>query len=227
MPPSHCPSLPLLFVGMPVADTDLFGDGSYVERAIMSVRRRSIEVIGPLKVPNAIALIARFVNCVCTVICGCPHYELVSMACLLTRQKQALFGSTQLARLEECENTALHPRSASGSEKDCIAQANCDFAYTRLGFMKLQSLHLSGCSLACLGRYPVFIQDVDEDEDWDNPFGMQKPTTCPQNLCYNTETREKFWGFVGALYYADSMTQGTDARLERLKNDGYRVRYRA
>eukprot|EP00983_Pelagomonas_calceolata_P068846 1150108-Pelagomonas_calceolata.AAC.3 len=43
----------------------------------------------------------------------------------------------------------------------------------------------------CPCRFPVFIPDVDEDEDWGNPNGMAQFAGCPPGLCYNATTREK------------------------------------
>ncbi len=45
--------------------------------------------------------------------------------------------------------------------------------------------------LVIVSRYPVFLQDVDEDELWNLPFNQTLPTDCPPGLCYNSTTREK------------------------------------
>ncbi|KAF5831354.1 hypothetical protein DUNSADRAFT_13261 [Dunaliella salina] len=76
---------------------------------------------------------------------------------------------------------------------------------------------------ALIARYPVFIEDVDEDEDWNNPNNQTRPTGCT-DLCYNETTRTKFWGFTAAFFYAASILSGEDQRLQSLVEDGYYYR---
>eukprot|EP00200_Dunaliella_tertiolecta_P016210 CAMPEP_0202421856 /NCGR_PEP_ID=MMETSP1128-20130828/50555_1 /ASSEMBLY_ACC=CAM_ASM_000463 /TAXON_ID=3047 /ORGANISM="Dunaliella tertiolecta, Strain CCMP1320" /LENGTH=1194 /DNA_ID=CAMNT_0049029899 /DNA_START=159 /DNA_END=3743 /DNA_ORIENTATION=+ len=73
---------------------------------------------------------------------------------------------------------------------------------------------------ALIARYPVFIEDVDEDEDWNNPNNQTRPTGCTDR-CYNETTRTKFWGFTAAFFYAASILSGEDQRLQKLVKDGY------
>eukprot|EP00983_Pelagomonas_calceolata_P063190 1147623-Pelagomonas_calceolata.AAC.5 len=45
------------------------------------------------------------------------------------------------------------------------------------------------CAHSC--RYPMFIQNVTEDEAWNHPYNMTNPSFCPPGLCYNATTGEK------------------------------------
>ncbi|GFH10258.1 uncharacterized protein HaLaN_05539 [Haematococcus lacustris] len=55
----------------------------------------------------------------------------------------------------------------------------------------------------------------------DIPHGAL-PTNCvPQAMCYNPVTREKFWGFVTIILLLDELRNGTDPRLDLLKQKRY------
>ncbi len=47
------------------------------------------------------------------------------------------------------------------------------------------------------------------------------PTNCPDGLCWNPLTQEKFWGFVTAIVPLDALRSGVDSRLDLLKQKGY------
>ncbi|KAF5837368.1 hypothetical protein DUNSADRAFT_4473 [Dunaliella salina] len=68
-------------------------------------------------------------------------------------------------------------------------------------------------------RYPVFFPDTNEDENWGHPDNVTHPTGCPGPPCYNPETREKFWGFIGAVVNAEPILAGKNVHLERLLSD--------
>ncbi|KAF5828814.1 hypothetical protein DUNSADRAFT_17012 [Dunaliella salina] len=67
-----------------------------------------------------------------------------------------------------------------------------------LDAVKKRSLTFSGPLLLTpggpsiiVGRYPMFIQNVTEDEGWNHPYNMTAPSSCPPGLCYNATTGEK------------------------------------
>jgi len=85
-----------------------------------------------------------------------------------------------------------------------------------------RELDMTSDSPFICARFPVFIPDVDEDEDWGNPNGMAQFAGCPPGLCYNATTREKFWGFAAALYSTGSLAQGTDVLLAAIQKKDLR-----
>eukprot|EP00200_Dunaliella_tertiolecta_P008864 CAMPEP_0202391596 /NCGR_PEP_ID=MMETSP1127-20130417/91918_1 /ASSEMBLY_ACC=CAM_ASM_000462 /TAXON_ID=3047 /ORGANISM="Dunaliella tertiolecta, Strain CCMP1320" /LENGTH=297 /DNA_ID=CAMNT_0048994037 /DNA_START=814 /DNA_END=1704 /DNA_ORIENTATION=- len=66
---------------------------------------------------------------------------------------------------------------------------------------------------AFAARYPVFFPDTDEDESWGHPDNITHPTGCPGPPCYNPKTREKWWGFIGALVNAEPLLAGDNVHL--------------
>jgi len=78
----------------------------------------------------------------------------------------------------------------------------------------------TGDERAFAARYPIFFSDVDEDEDWGHPDNITHPTDCPGPPCYNPETGEKFWGFIGAVVNAEPLLAGDNVHLKRLLSDG-------
>jgi len=75
-----------------------------------------------------------------------------------------------------------------------------------------------------VGRYPMFIQNVTEDEAWNHPYNMTNPSFCPPGLCYNATTGEKFWGFVATYLSADALFHGKGSRFDLLVSNNYAYR---
>ncbi len=80
-------------------------------------------------------------------------------------------------------------------------------------------LNLVSGNFGTIARVPIFIPDSSVNET----FGTSKttPTNCPPGLCFNAQTREKFWGFLTALSPLDDLRAGNDSRLDALKQKKY------
>ncbi|PNH02473.1 hypothetical protein TSOC_011547, partial [Tetrabaena socialis] len=75
-------------------------------------------------------------------------------------------------------------------------------------------------------RYPIYIPDVDEQETFgfryaNNasaiPYSGLPAAVRNCSVCYNSTTREKWWGLLTVLVNYDAVTQGKDAYLANLR----------
>ncbi|KAG2500643.1 hypothetical protein HYH03_001410 [Edaphochlamys debaryana] len=79
-------------------------------------------------------------------------------------------------------------------------------------------------------RYPIFTGDVDADETFgfryrdsasDLPYDQLPASVRSCAICYNSTTREKWWGLLTVAVNLDSVTKGEDAYLWQLRSRGY------
>lgn len=70
---------------------------------------------------------------------------------------------------------------------------------------------------------PVFIQNVSAEEYFsDHPFGLPAPpTNCPKE-CYDAENKTAYWGHVAITMDMQSLKDGSNPVLVRLREGGYR-----
>ncbi|KAJ9524730.1 hypothetical protein QJQ45_024366 [Haematococcus lacustris] len=81
-------------------------------------------------------------------------------------------------------------------------------------------LDLLPSAYGAIVRLPVFVQNSSLSETFGTNRSM--PTNCvPQSICYDPATREKFWGFVTIILLLEELRNGTDPRLDLLKQKGY------
>ncbi|GFH21021.1 uncharacterized protein HaLaN_18240, partial [Haematococcus lacustris] len=81
-------------------------------------------------------------------------------------------------------------------------------------------LDLLPSAYGAIVRLPVFVQNSSFSETFGTNRSM--PTNCvPQSMCYDPVTREKFWGFVTIILLLEELRNGTDPRLDLLKQKGY------